>query len=209
MPEGTMHDETAAGADGADLELARRLVARETGAADELLAAHLDPLYAFVHWRAGGDRDRTEELVQDTFLAALTGIADFDGRASLHAWLCGIARNKLRAERRRMRPRSLEDVLAEADPDIDRILADVAREPLPDQVLERRETRALVGATLSSLPPEYRRSLLAKYVDGCSVAEIAARGGKSEKAAESTLTRARVAFARVFELLARRRGGVA
>ena len=42
---------------------------------------------------------------------------------------------------------------------------------------------------------------------GRSVAEIASTGGKSAKATESTLTRARLAFARVFELLAKRRGG--
>ena len=38
-------------------------------------------------------------------------------------------------------------------------------------------------------------------------AEIAARTGSGVKATESRLTRARIAFARVFELLAKRRGG--
>ncbi|MBK7877420.1 MAG: sigma-70 family RNA polymerase sigma factor [Planctomycetes bacterium] len=193
----------------ADLALADRLRRRAPGAAEELLERHLDPLYAFVHFRVGGDRHRAEDLVQETFLTALERIAGYDARASLHAWLCGIARNKLRSERRRARPRSLEDALEAADPEIDLILSEVARTPLPDAVLERRETRELVGATLSSLPLAYRESLLAKYVDGLSVAEIAARSAKSEKAAESTLTRARVAFARVFELLAKKRGGVA
>lgn len=194
---------------GEDLALKDRLVRRERGAAEELLERHLDALYEFVHYRVGGDRHRAEDLVQDTFVAALEGIQAFDGRSSLHGWLCGIARNKLRNERRRARPRSLEEVLEAADPEIDLILAEVARTPLPEAVLERRQTQALVGATLSSLPLEYRRSLLAKYVEGSSVAEIARRTGKSEKAAESTLTRARVAFARVFELLAKGRGGVA
>ena len=68
------------------------------------------------------------------------------------------------------------------------------REPLPDWVLERRETRELVGATLSSLPPDYRSALVAKYVDGQSVSEIGAGLGRGEKAAESVLTRARLAF---------------
>src|SRR5919108_724126 len=47
------------------------------------------------------------------------------------------------------------------------------RVPLPDAVLEREETRALVGATLSSLTPEYRAALLARYVEGRSVSEVA------------------------------------
>lgn len=191
-----------------DLELRADLVGRRAGATDRLLASHLEPLYAFVHFRLGGRRDEVEDVVQDTFAAALAGIHSFDGRSSLQSWLCGIARNKLRASRAKARPRSLEQALEESDPEIDAILAEVAREPLPDQVLERRETRELVGATLSSLPSDYREALLSKYVQGLSTEELARRAGKSAKAAESTLTRARNAFARVFELLAKRRGGL-
>jgi DNA-directed RNA polymerase specialized sigma24 family protein len=51
--------------------------------------------------------------------------------------------------------------------------------------------------------------LVAKYVSGRSVAQIAQDVGRSEKAAESLLTRARAAFGEVFELLARKRGGEA
>lgn len=193
-----------------DVALRVRIVRGDAGAADELLARTLDDVYAFVHHRVGADRQRAEDVVQETFLTGLERIASFAGESSLATWLCGIAKNKLREARRGDgRGRSLEDALASADPEIDRILADVARAPIPEELLEREETRALVGATLSSLPPEYRRALLAKYVDGRSVNEIAEREKKTPKAAESTLTRARVAFARVFELLAKQRGGVA
>ncbi|MBL8859895.1 MAG: sigma-70 family RNA polymerase sigma factor [Planctomycetes bacterium] len=191
---------------GAALKL--RLANGDRAAVDALLTEHLAPLYAFVHFRVGGDRAPAEDIVQETFLIAVRDLARFDGRASFHAWLCGIARNTLRAERRKFRPVPLADALSGADPDIDAILMDVAREPLPDEVLERAETRDLVGATLSSLPPEYQRALTGKYVDGLSTAALAAREQKSAKAAESTLTRARNSFARVFELLAKRRGGL-
>ncbi len=191
----------------ADLDLQRELLAGRPGAEQRLIERHLDPLYEFVHFRLGGRRAEVEDVVQETFLVALQRMTSFDGRSSLHTWLCGIAKNKIRGERARSRPRSLEEALENADPEIDAILAEVAREPLPAAVLERRETQELVGATLSSLPPEYRQALLAKYVEGLSTEEVAARAGKSAKAAESTLTRARTAFARVFELLAKRRGG--
>lgn len=191
-----------------DEHLRARLAGGDRGAIEALLSAHLDPLYAFVHYRVGRDRSQVEDVVQETFLVAVRDIARFDGRSSFHAWLCGIARNTIRAQRRKQAPRPLEDVLGEAQADIDAILADVAREPLPDEVLERQETRDLVGATLSSLPEEYQRALTAKYVDGLSTAAIAEREKKSAKATESTLTRARAAFARVFELLAKKRGGL-
>jgi RNA polymerase sigma-70 factor (ECF subfamily) len=192
----------------ADQILRERLRRRERGAAEVLLQENLDGLYEFVHYRIGRDRSRVEDVVQETFLVALRDIDGFDGRSTLYTWLCGIARNKIRSERRKRAPVSLEDAIASAEPEIDAILADVAREPLPERVLEMQETRDLVGATLSSLPESYRRALLEKYVDGLTTAQIAGRGGQSEKAAESMLTRARVAFARVFELLARKRGGI-
>jgi len=191
-----------------DAVLRRRILSGDRAAAGALFERHLDPVSEFVHYRLGADRAAVEDVVQDTFLVALESLESFDERASLHAWLCGIARNKIRASRRKLRPRALADVLAESDPEIDAILADVAREPLPDAVLEREETRALVGATLSSLTPEYRAALLARYVEGRSVSEVAEQGGLGYKAAESRLARARSAFARVFELLARRRGGL-
>jgi RNA polymerase sigma-70 factor (ECF subfamily) len=191
-----------------DVLLRDRILAGERAAAETLLAEHLDPLYQFVHWRLGGDAHRVEDLVQDTFLAALQGMNGFDGRSSLHTWLCGIAKNKIRGARRARSPRSLQEALEEADPEIDAILAEIAREPLPDHALMREETRELVGATLSSLPPEYARALVQKYVEGRSVAQIAQASGKREKSVESLLTRARTSFARVFELLAKKRGGL-
>ena len=145
------------------------------------------------------NRDDALDVVQDTFVVALESLESFDERASLHAWLCGIARNKIRAERRKLRPRPLADVLAESDPQIDAILADVAREPLPEAVLEREETRELVGATLSSLTPEYRAALIARYVEGRSVEEIGARLGIGSTAAQSLLARAREAFRQAIE----------
>ncbi len=191
-----------------DISLRDRVLAGERAAAEALLAEHLDPLFQFVHWRLGGDGHGVEDLVQDTFLVALQRIDGFDGRSSLHTWLCGIAKNKIRDARRTRKPRSLQEAIEEADPEIDAILAKVAREPLPEHVLERAETRDLVGATLSSLPPEYAEALVQKYVEGRSVAEIAKARGKGDKAIESLLTRARTAFARVFELLANKRGGL-
>jgi len=190
------------------LQLRARILAGDASAAGDLLAAHLTPIHQFVHFRIGRDAELVEDVVQDTFLTALQSIRNFDGRSDLRGWLVGIAKNKIREVRRKKTPRSIEDVLAESDAEIDAILADVSREPLPDHVLERRETQELVGAALSSLPADYQKALLDKYVEGLSTAEIGRAVGKSEKAAESLLTRSRVAFARVLELLATKRGGL-
>jgi RNA polymerase sigma-70 factor (ECF subfamily) len=192
-----------------DLRVRAELLAGDRVAAEGFFQRHLGALYEFVHYRVGGNRAVAEDLVQDTFVTAIDRLGAFDGRSSLHTWLCGIARNKIRAHRRRPRPVAMEDVLVEADPEIEALLLAIDREPLPDAVLEREETKELVGATLSSLPPDYRDALIQKYVDELPTAVLAARAGKHEKAFDSTLTRARAAFARVFTLLAKKRGGYA
>lgn len=171
------------------------------------MAAHLDALFEFIYWRVGRNRSLAEDLVQDTLLVAVDRLASFDARSSFHTWLCGIAKNKIRATRRKRRPLLVEDLLEDADEEIDAILARIDSEPLPDEVLEREETRELVSATLSSLPPDYRDALVGKYVEGRTVRELARRRGGSEKAAESVLGRARLAFGEVFQLLAKKRGG--
>ncbi len=191
-----------------DLNVRDRILAGDRDAAEALFTRHLDSLFEFVFYRVGRDRALAEDLVQDTLLVAVDKLTSFDGRSSLHTWLCGIAKNKIRARRRKRTAIPLEDLLADADAEIDAILAQIEREPLPEAVLEARETAELVGATLSSLPPDYRRALIAKYVDGRTVPEMARAAGQQVKAAESRLHRARTAFTRVFTLLAKRRGGL-
>lgn len=190
-----------------EIRMRDRILAGDRDAAESFFADNVDSLYEFVHYRVGGDRAVAEDVVQDAMTVAVERFATFDGRSTLYTWLCGIAKNAIRSHRRKRRPVPIEEVLDEADSEIDEILAAVDSEPLPDWIVERRETRELVGATLSSLPPDYRRALVQKYVAGLSVAEIAADEGKGEKATESTLHRARLAFARVFQLLAGKHGG--
>ena len=139
---------------------------------------------------------------------AVESLERFDGRSTLYTWLCGIAKNKIREHRRRRRPVRLDELLLDVDSEIDGILAAIEERELPDWILEKKETQELVGATLASLPPDYRRALLDKYVEGMPVAGMADRSGKGTKAMESMLHRARTAFSRVFQLLAKRRGDI-
>jgi RNA polymerase sigma-70 factor (ECF subfamily) len=189
-----------------ELQIRDRILRGDREAAETLFRQVFDGLYEFTYYRVGCNRDLAETVVQDTLTTAYATLGHFEGRSTIQTWLCGIAKNKIREHRRRRRVRSIEDILDESSLEIDAILSKVEREPIPDEVLQLKETKDLVGATLSSLPTNYRDVLIAKYVDELPVNEIAERTHKSPKATESLLTRARVAFARVFELLAKRRG---
>jgi RNA polymerase sigma-70 factor (ECF subfamily) len=158
--------------------LRRAVLAGDEDAWRALYDGACDGLFAYVLWRCGGLRDRAEEVTQETWLHAVRRVADFDpGRASFLAWLRGIAANVLRNRfrrdaRRRTRPLSGETVA----------------------VGEGRAEAERVAAALAALPPHYEAVLRSKYVDGLSVAGIAARTGSTEKAVESLLGRARQAF---------------
>ncbi|MEZ5331245.1 MAG: sigma-70 family RNA polymerase sigma factor [Thermoanaerobaculia bacterium] len=71
----------------------------------------------------------------------------------------------------------------------------------PKKELRRSELARLVQVALDHLPPRYGDALEWKYIHGLSVKEIAPLLDVSPKAAESLLTRARIAFRDGFDSL--------
>ncbi len=168
---------------------------------------HFDGVFGFVFHRLGGVRAEVEDVVSDTFLTALRQIRAFDGRSSLYTWLCGIAKNKVREKVRDRSKRRLRERQASGDPAVSAALQRIESTALPDAVLRAEETRGVVDAAMSQLPENYRTALLHKYVDGRSFVEIAEMSRRSPKAVESTVQRAKVAFARLVRVFAKARLG--
>jgi RNA polymerase sigma-70 factor (ECF subfamily) len=177
-----------------ELTLARRVAAGDPSAVERFHARYSELLFAFIHHQMGGPRPDVEEVWQDTLLAAVGSLASFRGGSRLFTWLCGIARRKIADRlRRRGDPACvLSQVSAEH---LDRM---VDAGPLPEEVLARRDTRARVVEALGALPDDYRAALVARYADGQSVDDVARLIGRSYKAAESLLARARTAFREAF-----------
>ena len=184
------------------------LRARDPLALGALIEDHIDPLLAFVLHRLDHDRAGAEELVQDTFLEAVRSAPRFRGDSTPFTWLCGIAKKLLLMRRRRAKREAraipFSDLLLESDEEIARALQRIEHEEIPERLLEKDETRRLVGAVISSLPPEHQAGLLARYRDGKSLEELARGAGTTVKAAEARLYRARRAFAEAFRILAGR-----
>jgi RNA polymerase sigma-70 factor (ECF subfamily) len=140
-------------------------------------------LYRYVLWRCGGLRDWADEVVQDTWLTAVRRVRAFDPAAGpFAAWLRGIAAHHLSNAFRRRRRRGPTQTLAQ----------EPAAPGSADE--ERRQRAEDVGRALATLPGRYEEVLRAKYLEGMSVADIAASRGETPKAVESLLTRARQAF---------------
>ena len=66
--------------------------------------------------------------------------------------------------------------------------------PLPDALLEQERVRVSVVEALALLPEDYRTALVARYADDRRVETVAALLGRSYKATESLLSRARQAL---------------
>ncbi|HEY7311023.1 MAG TPA: sigma-70 family RNA polymerase sigma factor [Gemmataceae bacterium] len=142
-------------------------------------------LYAYVLWRCGGLRDRADEVTQETWLTAVRRLRWFDPSAGrFAAWLRGIAANLLRNHFRREGRRARRTQPLDGEPAV------AAHEENADA--ER------VAQALCVLPERYEAVLRAKYLEGQSVADIAAERDESPKAVESLLTRARQAFREVY-----------
>ena len=62
---------------------------------------------------------------------------------------------------------------------------------MPEDVLEQVEQRSIVRAAICALPDDRRSVLIWKYIEGLSVDAIASRMGRTAKAVESLLSRAR------------------
>ncbi len=175
-----------------------------------LTAEALPPLFRFCLYRVGRNRHVCEEVVQETLLRALRDLPQYDpARAAnnIFPWLTGLARNEIhRALSHEQAAVSLETLWAKMDRELLAFYARLESEPFTDELLQREETRELVNATMSQLPPHYREALEAKYVTGKSVRDLASTWHLSEKAVESQLTRARKAFRATFLALARNLG---
>jgi len=161
--------------------------------------AYADDVYTFVYYRVGKDEQAACDVVQETFLDALTRIEEYDpDRGSMKAWLTTLSRNFIsRALKAKGMP-SLDQLWDRVDKDLLQCFERLATEPLPQDVLEKRETQDLVRMTLANIPGNYRMMLSLYYYRGLSLREIASKANKSEGAVKVLLHRARQAFKEVF-----------
>jgi RNA polymerase sigma-70 factor, ECF subfamily len=160
-------------------------------------------------YRIVGSAQDAEDLLQETLLAAWRGLEQFEGRASVRAWLYRIATNRaldaLRASQRRpeelQRMTEVPEATRRAEPIWLQPYPDVLFEAIPDEApgpearYETKEAIALAFiAGLQHLPPQQRAVLVLRDVLGFRAGEAAEMLETSEPSVNSLLRRARAAF---------------
>ena len=157
--------------------------------AQRALFEQYSPLLMAKIFRYVGDDDDAKDVLQDTFIKALTMIDNFAwaGEGSLQAWLTRIAVNtslNFLRSRKRLTPLNIDTL---DDP------PDLAEEPTATEVNSLDASTIL--AMVAELPDGYRTVFNLYCLDGYSHKEIAEQLGINEKSSSSQLVRAKTLLA--------------
>lgn len=136
-------------------------------------------VYAYLYRGTAGNRRLTEDLTQETFLACVHAVKSGQGDATTMPWIIGVARHKLIDHYRRHSREERKLSLAWS-------AAEIAPSDVPFDITEAEALPAL--QQLSEL---HRLVLVLRYIDDLPVSEVARSIGRSVRATESLLVRAR------------------
>jgi RNA polymerase sigma-70 factor, ECF subfamily len=155
------------------------------------------PILRFILKRNGGDLEAAQQVVQDTFVAALTSFHTFHKKSTYFTWLCKIALNKM-ADYYRDQVNRKSKFFVPTARQFDQLLSP---ELAPDEELAIAELQIALTRCLNLLPPEYRRLLHLKYYEQLSSREISLQLNLSPRKLEGRLYRARKSLATVVSRL--------
>jgi RNA polymerase sigma-70 factor (ECF subfamily) len=179
----------------ADRTLVARMCAGEQRAFDEFFNASASRLAAFATRRSGLDSASLEDVVQNTMIKAVRGLASYRGEAALFTWLTEICRRELADAHRKAARRPGHDSLEAALETPDTLLQlRVPEQREPTAEVEAELCRRAIIRILNGLPERYALALEAEFGDGLSVDDSAQSLGLTPTAAQSLLARARDAF---------------
>lgn len=172
--------------DQTDAELLARFASGEDEAFVTLVVRHQEPVRRWVRHHVG-PRPQVDDIVQETFIAAMKSADAFRGDRSARPWLFGIAKRRIAREFRQ------------------RVAEPEAHEPLedlglragwgdPEAEASRAESIAIVRAGLERLTPAEREVVLLRDIEGFTNPETAEILGLEVNAVKSRLHRARLAL---------------
>lgn len=152
------------GVTSTDAALVSSAVAGERWAQEALFRRYARMVNAMA-FRLMGSED-VEDLVQDSFVQALTSLHRLDDPARFSSWLGSIVVRTAHKALRRRRLRDRHGLRTGEPVDLERMVSDAAP---PDVAAEVRAIYALVEA----LPPEQRIALILRRVQGMTLREVA------------------------------------
>ena len=134
-----------------------------------------------VAYRFTGDADEAEDLAQEAFLKVLDAAPRYQPTATFRTFLFRILNRLCIDHARKKRPMVTDNPPSVADDSLS-----------PAWQADQAERDALIQTALNTLPPDYRMAVVLRYFEGLSGTEMAHAMGRSVKAVERLLARAKV-----------------
>jgi RNA polymerase sigma-70 factor, ECF subfamily len=183
-----------------DSGLVASFLAGEKRAFNELVGRYHVRLLNFIY-RTIGDRERAEDLVQETFVRVYRHLHRFDQSKKFSTWAYTIAGNLAKNE---LRNRSRNPLVLfqtikknwEAD---NRPLEWEDNTYRPDDLFRKRHLKAMVENAVAQLPEHHRLVFVLREMQGKTYEEISDITGVNLGTVKSRLNRARNNFAQIIE----------
>ncbi|NJD10799.1 MAG: sigma-70 family RNA polymerase sigma factor [Gemmatimonadetes bacterium] len=185
-----------------DSALVAAFLAGDARAFTELVDRYHVRLLNFIY-RTIGDRDRAEDLVQETFVRVYKHLHRFDQSKKFSTWAYTIAGNLAKNELRNRSRNPLvlfQTIKGNWDTD-HRPLEWEDNTYRPDDLFRKRHLRALVERAVGQLPEHHRMVFVLRELEGKTYEEIAEITGVNLGTVKSRLNRARNNFAQVIRPL--------
>lgn len=179
-----------------EAELVARLRAGNDDAYATLVKQQAGRMLAVARRMLGSEED-AQDVVQEAFLSAFKAIDRFEGTSRLSTWLHRIVVNaalmKIRSSKRRPEM-PIEELLPTFLEDGHLAVMPAEWKKTAQDVLESKETRAMVRGLIDELPELYRNVLLLRDIEGLDTKETADLLEVSPNAVKIRLHRARLAL---------------
>ncbi|HEX8451025.1 MAG TPA: sigma-70 family RNA polymerase sigma factor [Longimicrobium sp.] len=170
----------------------------EKRAFGELVERYQTRLLNFVY-RTTGDRERAEDLVQETFIRVYRHLHRFDQSKKFSTWVYTIASNLAKNELRNRSRNPLvlfQTIKKNWDAD-SRPLEWEDNTYRPDDLYRKRHLKSMVENTVDQLPEHHRTVFILREMEGKTYEEIADITGANLGTVKSRLNRARNNFAQL------------
>lgn len=166
-------------------------------AGDKAEFARLVDTYSAQIYRLGlkmlGNEQDAEDVLQNTFLNAMTHLSSFEGRSSISTWLYRIASNEALMQLRRGKKKiSIEDIQQENSDEglLPEIFVDWSI--LPENELLAGEGKVTLDEAIKNLPENLRMVFILRDIEDVSIKDTAEILNLSETNVKTRLLRARM-----------------
>ncbi|CCD97530.1 RNA polymerase sigma factor [Bradyrhizobium sp. STM 3809] len=170
-------------------DLIRRAKTRDETAIRAILQANNRRLFRIARGILRNDSE-AEDVVQETYLRALTHLDEFRGQSSISTWLVRIAMNEAMGRLRGQRP----VLQLDAGPET-KAGAEVIRFPVtssdPETSVAQRQIQAVVERAIDDLSEPFRLVFIARVIEEMSIEETADLLGLKPETVKTRLHRAR------------------